>query len=203
MTPSEVSRLRAMRMIEEATELLGEDHLARLVDGPLDQAAQAFQCGDGDGSLRFLHEAVESYVRHLYEALGWPLPTLAVRDEAIAMLARLYQGAQRSGYDGAVADAIDPAGTGVPLVLHNLMEALRAHLRYTYTRWVRARYIESSDWPTRCEMARIILGRCRKWLPTRLQRFPAEWFAANVYELLTLDLATNEQLLSPANSSSE
>jgi hypothetical protein len=192
-----------MRMIEEATVLLGEDHLARLVDGPLDQAARQFRCEDGDGSIRFLHEAVESYVRHLHEALGRPLPTSAVRDEAIALLTRLYQGAQKNGYDGAVADAIDPAGTGVSLVLHNLMEALRSHLRYTYTRWVRARYIESADWPTRCEMARIILGRCRKWLPPRLQRFPAEWFVANVYDLLTLDLATNEQLLSPANSSSE
>jgi hypothetical protein len=200
MTPSEEPNNQAARILEQVAELLSEERLGQMIDGPIDQAVGEFQCGDGDGSNHFLHHIIASFIQRLYGRMpgfGRRLSIPAAHDEAIALLSHLYQGTRVGGYDGAIADAVDPSGTGIHLVLHNLTEALGAHHRYIYNRWVVARHIECADWPTRCEMAAILLARCRQSLPPHLQSLPAEWFATSVFDLLALDLTTSRQVLQP------
>ena len=63
-----------------------------------------------------------------------------------------------------------------------------------YSRWLRVRYIDSVDWPTKCAMAAVLLARCQEFLPPELRQCPPEQVAEEVYDLLELHAATSNRL---------
>lgn len=198
MTRSEDVQCRAARLLEQLIALLGEEQIARLIDEPVDRALLSFECGGGVGySADLFHKVVADFVRHVYATALPGRPRLSLsraQDEAIALLERTYEGTCANGYYAAVLDAADSSQQGLSMVLARLAESIKAHRRQMYLRWVGVRHIDPADWPTKCAMAAILIGRGRSWMPPRLHRCPPEQLADNVLDLLCIDLTTNGQL---------
>jgi hypothetical protein len=178
--------------------LLDEDRMTREIDEPVDDALAEFERrGELVYSHRELHRAVGAFMQAIFES-ALPCPRKVslsqAHDEAVALLEEGYRAVDGSGFDGAVKDAADPSQQGILLVLARLAEWIKRRERRMYVKCVTARHIDPSDWHTKCAMAEILLGRCRKYLPPQMQSWPPEQLADSIYELLRIDLDTDAQM---------
>lgn len=198
MTRSERPGGRAWQLLDRLSSLLDEDRMARLIDAPIDQVVREYGFPeDTPFSMHLFHRTLADFLRQISRR-GMRLPrrltVSQARDEAVCLLEQAYEGTHCRGYEAAVLDAADPMQSGIRLVLARLADALKARERMRYLRWVARRHIDPADWQTKCAMAKILLLRCRRWLPAELRNgSPAQW-ADFVLELLTIDLNATSQL---------
>jgi len=191
-------RDRATKIIGAVRGLLDEELMARQFDEPIGRAAEAFECRGPSvyTHATFLTE-VADFVRHVYEH-GLPgrrrLSPSQARDEAVALLQRVYRGPDFDGYDAAAVEAANTDGAGIRSVLATLAEAMKAIERQTYEQWVAARYINAADWETKCAVAAVLRERLAEYLPPGLLGCAPEQLAHRVFDLLKHDLTTDKKL---------
>ncbi|NQU74927.1 MAG: hypothetical protein HQ546_01265 [Planctomycetes bacterium] len=197
MTRSDPTQTNAATIIRRLVELLDEDHIAAMIDRPIDIALERFPCDDAAGySHDRFHRTIAEFLRHLHESAFLCSRTLSPSqslDEAVALLEQAYQGTYSDGYYAAVQDAEDPSQPGMEVVLTRLADLIKTRRRDMYTRWVIARHLDPADWHTKCALAAALIERCGKWLSGQLQNCTPDQLADSVPELLTIELATNGQ----------
>ncbi len=185
---------RATKILNRLIDLLDEERLTHLIDEPIGQALEEFQCSDAaEYSQKSFHRTIAGFLQQLYgEALqpGRRISTSVALDEAISILEHDYRGMQASGYYGALLDAADPSQAGIELVLAKLAELVKNRRRQIYVRWVAARYIDPADWHTKCALAAILIRQCQDWMSSELKRCPAEDLTDFIPELLQLHMST-------------
>ncbi len=194
MTRSEARRRRAIEVLDEIADLLDEARLVERIDEPINQAARAFECPDGPGlSHRQFLDCAAEFIQYLYAKAfpgGRQLSRSEARDEAVALLETASGDAASSGYPVALFDATDPRGPGLPMVLLNLAELVKARHRNMYVNWVAATVIGSMDWQLKCDVTAVILERQGPYLPAYVQDRPAEQLAGYFLNLLAIELGS-------------
>jgi hypothetical protein len=198
MTNSEPIKRRAAEILDRVTDLLDEGRIAQHIDERIDKALDEFDCPTDSGySHPQFTETVARFLTHVHEVAlpgSRKLTASQARDEALALLSHAYDGAFAGGYHGAILDAADASSPGLELVLARMAESIKRQRRQQYSRWLRVRYIDSVDWPTKCAMAAVLLARCQEFLPPELRQCPPEQVAEEVYDLLELHAATSNRL---------
>ena len=198
MTNSESIKRRAAEILGRVTDLLDERRIAQHIDERIDKALDEFDCPTDSGySHRQFTETVARFLSHVHEVAlpgSRKLTASQARDEALALLSHTYDGAFASGYLGAILDAADASSPGLVLVLARMAESIKRRRRQQYARWLRVRYIDSVDWPTKCAMAAVLIDRLQESLPPELRQCPPEQLADEVYDLLELHLTTGSRL---------
>ncbi len=194
MTCSDPVHSRAAKILDRLIDLLDEQWLTHLIDEPIDQALEDFQCPDAaEYSQELFHRTIAGFLQHVHEQTLRPvgrISTSAALDEVISILEYDYRGMQASGYYGALLDAADPSQAGIELVLARLAELVKNRRRQMHVRWVAARYIDPADWHTKCALAAMLIRQCQDWMPSELKRCPADELADFIPELLQLHMST-------------
>jgi len=187
----------AAEIIDRVRELLDPRRLVERIDDPADRAVMDFRV---DSDTAYSHarfqNAIAEFVRHVYGnafPCGRVLSQPQAHDEAVALLEQAYPSASGDGYDDAILDAADPNQAGVDFVLSTMAEAIKERQRSTHVRWVRARYVDSADWPTRCAVAELLLEDWRSWLPPDWQDCSPGDLAGVVWHFLTFALGVDDQ----------
>ena len=192
--PSEDVHGRAQRLLREMAALLDEGVITERIDEPVDSAVASFPFSNpSEYDHRRFHDLIVRFIQHLAAGMVWGRGELSydhAHDEAVALLERLYDGEHGRGYDGAVVDAADPEGWGIPFVLLVLAEGIKQDQRALYERWVQTRCLAGADWGVRCTAAEIMLERCRHMLPAMVRDWPAERWADSLFTLFTHHLRT-------------
>lgn len=189
MTCSDRSASAAEGILDSLSELLAETSLVELIDEPIDKAVRSFQCpsGHAESQGEFL-DRVASFLQHVY-ASAFPtarqLTSAQARDEAVSLL---EQGGFPSGYRAALWEAGHPQGAGIQGVLAELTAFLKLRLREAHARWVYTAHLGGLDWPTRCQLAALILQRWGDRTPPELRPQSAEQYANFLPLLVQRDL---------------
>jgi len=197
MTRSDPTQTNAATIINRMAELLDEEHIAALIDRPIDIALEQFSCDDAAGhSHDQFHRTITEFIQHLHK-IAFPgsrsLLSSQSHDEAVALLEQAYQGTYSDGYYAAVQDAADPLQSGMEVVLARLADLIKVHRRDMYARWVIARHIDPLDWDTQCALVATLIGCCGEWLPVQLLSCKPSQLVDTIPELLTMWLAASSQ----------
>ncbi len=196
MTDSDSRCSRAARIVEQIAALLDETRVAQLIDGPIDAAVGTFSCRvERPDSHRQFHDVVSEFVLHVHKNSTACLQELTkpqARDEAVALLEQAYEGTHADGYHAALLDANDTSQAGMHVVLSRLADIIKARRRHSHRRGVFARCIDPNDWHTTCDIAAILLGRCRVLLPAEHCPQSPEQFVDHIPELFNAVLSVDQ-----------
>jgi len=208
MTDGDPLRAQAVAILCRVSALLDEGLIASLLDDPVDEVLEEFlSMGSHVYSHESFHRTLAAFLHRLHDRVlhcGCQVTPAQAHEEAVAILERTYRGADGGGCDAAAADAADPGGPGIPLVLASLAEAVKALERSKYRAWVFGRHVDTADWPTKCAMARLLLGGWQDELPSNLRQFPPEFWADDIPKLLRTESSVprqRSQLIAVASSS--
>lgn len=187
MINTKVHYRQAVDIITQVTILMDEGNIAQQIDGPINKVVSEFECIEHPGySHELFHKTITDFVQSIYEKVpfyGRKLSSSQAHDEAVALLEYGYRGIRGNGYDAAVLDSNNPRWAGLRLVINLLAESLKSQMHQKHTQWVKARYIDSADWYTKCIMAKILHENCGDCLDPELRNSPPEQLAENVFEL--------------------
>lgn len=189
----------AIKLIDEIFELINEETIRSLIDGPIEKALAGFnfELKDPLTYKGFIH-LIGNFVRTLFEHIHWSLKMPSddrACAEAVNMLETDYQGPHARGFYAAFLDARNPLLNGPQVVLFQLSEIIKARLRMKYTRWVYVSRIEGADWITRCSMAEILIERWRPFLPSDILMCSPVQFADNIPDLINI-LGSSDNMVS-------
>ena len=189
MTCFDPSASAAEDILDSLRELLAEISLVELIDEPIDKAVRSFQCPGGRvESQRDFLDRVASFLQHVY-ASAFPtarqLTSAQARDEAVSLL---EQGGFPAGYRAALWEAGHPLGPGIRGILAELSVFLKLRLREAHVRWVFTEHLGCLDWPTKCQLASLILQRWGDRTPPELSAQSAEQYANFLPLLVQRDL---------------
>jgi len=189
MTCSNPATSSAEEILDSLRERLAETTLIELIDEPIDKAVRSFQCPGGCvESQRDFLDLVASFLRHVY-AYAFPtareLTSAQARDEAVSLL---EQGGCPAGYRAALWEAGHPLGPGIQGVLAELTAFLKLRLREAHVRWVFHEHLGGLDWPTKCQIASLIMQRWGDRTPPELNAQSAEQYANFLPLLVQRDL---------------
>ena len=149
---------------------LNGDNIGGLIDKPIDRAAEQFSYKANYPVLyKQFHYIIADFLRHIHKhglKSPWQLSDPLAR--AISLLEIYYEGTCACGYSAAVLDVKHFEQEGFESVLSQLAEAVKTSEREKYTKAIFAMYL-GSDWPLRCEIARILLKRCQMLLPIQMR----------------------------------
>ena len=202
MIPSEDNGLHAQAILADVRAQLEESHITRMIDGPIEEATERFRCPDAPAqSQRELLDHAAAFLRHVHATAfpsGRQLPPSSARAEAVRLLETGYQG----GFRGAVWEATRSDGPGIPSVVAEMAGLLRGQLRDSYVRWIIASQLERADWPTRCQMASIIMSEWGDRRPSDLTAGSAEQFANFLPHVLFYDQSLRSHSLASALANS-
>jgi hypothetical protein len=177
MTPSDQTALRAHEILHTIRAKIDESRIAELIDEPIEAAARQFQCPDAPAkSQTELLDQAAAFLRHLH-VTAFPAGRQLTQTSARAEAVRLLESAFPNGFRGALLEVTRPDGPGLPGMLAELCTLLINRLRISYLRWVVASQLERTDWPTRCQMASILLAARRDVQPNDLPADSAEQWA--------------------------
>ena len=188
MNDSESRRRHATQIIERITALLDETHLIRIIDEPIDAAAETHQCHvEVPESHRQFHDLISEFVFHVYkhaQACPRQLTRSQSRDEAVALLEPAYAGTHTNGYHAALLDATDTSQGGMGIVLSRLADIIKSGLRQDYRGWVFAHFIDPADRRVKCDVAALLLEQCSPRSAVQRVSFYPEQFVDHIPELL-------------------
>lgn len=193
MRPLTGPRAEAENALAQVVEQLDEGLQYHLIDEPIDRAAAGAAAVHYDSvTHETLHRVLAELVRRLcQEGLGVPrcLSPAQAQDEAVFYLQHLYQGTADSGYEAAMAHGrlLDD---GLRVVVHHLVESLKAWRRQVHLMWVRTRIVGGLDWAVRCQMAAILLERLEPYLPANVKSMDPARFAEDPLALLEMVSST-------------
>ena len=180
---------KAIEIITQAAVLMDEGNIAKRIDKPINKVVSEFKCVENPGySHELFHKTITAFVQSIYEKVpfyGRKLSSSQAQDEAIALLEYVYRGIRGNGYDGAVLDSNNPKWAGLRLVIKLLAESLKSQMHQKHAQWVKARYIDSADWHTKCIMAKILQESCGDCLDPELRNSPPEKLVEIVFELFS------------------
>ena len=149
-------RDRASEIVERAAVLLDEERLAREIDDPVDEALVASMPDESQAfSLRAFHDSIAEFVRQACQRGGTrrnPDRDEAL-SEALSILESGYQSGSGKGYTAAYRDASDPEQGGIPLVLAQMADWLKAEQRQKRIARVLDGCVSPSDWPLKRQLA--------------------------------------------------
>ena len=202
MKSTETRYRRALEILDQLAAALDAERLSRQIDEPVDRALREFECPQTRhmSNHQFL-DVLARFLRHLHARAfpnGRQLSIPMARDEAVALLSHATSSAD---YYDAFFEATELGDEGLANVLVRVADLVTARQRDAHVRWAVSSHIEPGDWRMKCQMAAILLERCRPWLPTEVRNCPPEQMADHVLELLAIDLATRDQRSQTANSS--
>ncbi len=188
----------AESVIDKMASYLDEEYVITHIDEPIDRAVAGFAWDDVHPfSHQRFHEVVARFVAHLY-AHGLPCPRSLspsqAHDEAVAVLEEVYEGTHDKGYVAAIVEAVRAQPDGLEVVLSRLADCIKDKCRRMHVRWVSVRFLASSDWALRCEVAAVLLDRLRPWLPEEMRGCRDAQFADDIPALLTDYLEVDGQL---------
>jgi len=193
----------AKMIIDQILELLDEEHLKRQIDDPIDAVINRLEFDHTKPfTCKLFHKAIAKLVGHIYEqALRIKLNLSRPLGEAIFLLDRFYQGGTPCGYEAALLDAADTKRCGLEIVLARLVEIIKTREREKYIGAVLAHRLGPADWPTRCEIAAILIDRYRSFLSPELKRCVPEQLADEIPAFISNHLGTEKFLRQIKNSS--
>jgi hypothetical protein len=204
MKSTETRYCRALEILDQLAAALDAERLARQIDRPIDQATREFEfLSRANVSHGQFLDIVARFLRHLLARAfpnGRQLSMSQARDEAVAVL---EHAASSGGNYEAFLEAAEPSEEGLGNVLVRVADLIKVRQRDAHVRWAVATHIDPGDWRMKCQMAAILLERCRPWLPTEVRNCPPEQMADHVLELLAIDLATRDQRSQTATSSDD
>ncbi|GEM_PF-5284655 len=161
MKSSETPSERARRLLHEIAALLDQAAVERLIDDPVDAAAESFPCAlSMPKSHRQFHAIAGEFVVHIYQHLPSCPRTFSPAQAAacaLSLLEMVYGGG--GGYGAALLDAFHP-DRGLPLVLAYIAEAIKAQLRHEHRQWAYCRCLDLVDQATRRALATLLMGDC-------------------------------------------
>jgi len=199
MTCFDASVSSTEEILASLRELLAETSLIELIDEPIDKAVRSFQCPDVVvRSQREFLDRVAGFLQHVYEKAfpdGRQLTSAQARDEAVSLL---EQGGFPAGYRTALWEAGHPRGPGIQGILAELSAFLKIRFREAHVRWVFTSHLGGLDWPTKCQLAELILQRWGDRTPPELSAESAEQYANFLPLLIQRDLYYRPPQATPA-----
>ena len=197
MTSSDAVCRQAAEAVARLADLLNEDRLRDEIDAPIDDAARRYLRRQGPvHSAAELHAKAAEFVHHIYaEALSprRQLSASQAHDEALHILEG-YRGTHADGYDGALADALDPTQPGLDVVLVRLAEFIKEVHRDRHVRWVKARHVDPSGHRMKCAMFEHLRVRCGMFLPPHYRQGPPARYSDDVAGIVQAALAAGVRL---------
>lgn len=187
---SKAEERRAVRILNRLAASMDAERLGRQIDEPIDGATRSFACSceTGISHRRFL-DILTAFLQHLY-ASAFPngrQPTQAqARDEVMALL---EQASPAGGYHESLLEAAESLDEGMGEVLLRVAELIKSRQRSARLRWIAASHLDCLDWRTKCQIAAILLERCRPYLPGRAAACRLEQMADYIPDLLAIHLA--------------
>jgi len=160
------------KVLDRLSNLLSDEHIAKIIDEPMDLAAHTFQVTIAlpINSLKFKH-IISAFVRHLYQ-IALPLPRYLSGQEALTeavyLLESYYQNEGARGYDGALFDAVSTNIEGFELLLSRLTESIRSAERAKYVKRAFADNFFNLDWKQQHRIVSLYLRQNEAVLPAEL-----------------------------------
>ena len=160
------------KVLDRLSDVLSDEHIAKIIDEPMDLAAHTFQLKD---TVPITHpefnRVVSAFVRHLYQS-AFPLPRYLsgqeALTEAVCLLESYYQNEGARGYDGALFDAVSTNIEGFELLLSRLTESIKSAERAKYVKWVFADNFFNLDWKQQHRIVSLYLRQNEAVLPAKL-----------------------------------
>lgn len=175
-------------ILSEIVQLLSGERQNRLIDTPLDEAAEKFVFNSDEPlSHRLFSVIAARFVRHVYRSglrFRLELTEAQSHSEAVALLGS-YDGAYGRGYEAAYLEAKE---CGLKLILVSLQELIRTREKEKYFHWVLSHKFESVNWFTRCRITEILLQRCQSLDNTEITRCTAAQLTDDFPEILSIYL---------------
>jgi hypothetical protein len=160
------------KVLDRLSDLLSDEHIAKIIDEPMDLAAHTFQVTIAlpINSLKFKH-IISAFARHLYRS-ALPLPRYLSDQEslteAVYLLESYYQNEGARGYDGALLDAVSTNIEGFELLLSRLTDSIKSAERAKYVKWVFADNFFNLDWKQQHRIVSLYLRQNEAAFPAEL-----------------------------------
>jgi len=180
-------RKRAEKIIAAITIKLDEGNINRLFDDSINKAVERFSYEVSyPVSHKQFHRIIACFLRYIYrEGLKSPWELSDPLAKAISLFEGYYQGIYAFGYSAAMLDVNNSEQGGLEPVLSQLAESIKTLEREKYTRAIFAKYLDYDDWYLRCEIARILLQRCKMFLPPQMHNCTPEQIVDHIPSLMS------------------
>ena len=182
-------------LLDEILCLLGEGNLQKIIDKPIETAAESFKL-DQNAQMtyqRFI-QVSGAFVQHIYQHGPFhkqTLSTLQARAEMLALLETHYQTPYTKGFDAAYLDAKNIEENGLEYVLGQIKGIITAVAREKYIKWVFASRINPFGWEVKCRMAMALLNQGNAFLPSIVLKCTPAQLAGQLPQLITAFVSTN------------
>jgi hypothetical protein len=188
----------AAGIIEHIFKLIDEEYLCQFIDLRIDKATVNFEFDtEAQMTHRNFIRIIGDFVYHIYANGLLIRQTLSVsqaRAEAMAILEEYYLGLHTRGYYAAFLDVSNAKLDGNEFIIAQIAEILKALARENHLKWVYFSHIAPLDWPTRCQIAEILLKRWRPFLPLNFHQCSPAQLAGHLDDLIDVLRSTNTKL---------
>ncbi|MCX7013943.1 MAG: hypothetical protein NTW86_15560 [Candidatus Sumerlaeota bacterium] len=178
----------ARDIVERAIALLDDERIRREIDEPIDSVVETFEYDELEAlSLRGFHDSIAEFVRRVYTH-GLRCRHDLTREEALAeaifVLESGYRSARTTGYAGACFDAANAEPSGMPSIIGQMAEWIKARHRDMHNRRILDRCISPSDWASKRRVAAWLSDSLRSVLPPYMARCSPAQLASIWQDLL-------------------
>jgi hypothetical protein len=181
-------RDKAAELTREIFELIDEQYLYENIDKSIEEAAAGFTFETKAAMTHpdFIH-VIGAFIRHIHKngfRIHQEISDDQARAEAVALLEKHYRSPYSSGYDAAFLHLANSKWVGIEYILTQLMEIIKTTAREKHINWVYLSRIAPLDWPTRCQIAEILIERWSPFLPSAIKQFSTAQSAHHLPELI-------------------
>jgi len=157
------------------------------VTGPIDQATLKFRLSSTTvRDEREFESVIGRYIKHVYSeciAPGADMPDFEAVGRAKQLLANAYR-RRRQTLLNALANAVDGLNGGMPGVVRDLAEGVKAESLEHYLDDVFDRHVRMGSWEERVAVIKALMDSYGDLLPEAIRNQPPERYAANHKEFL-------------------
>jgi len=194
----------AARIIEQVFKLIDEQYLYQLIDQRIEEAAVDFEFGREEPMThRAFVRIIGDFVYHIYKkglCIRQTLSVTQARAEALAILEERYIGPHARGYYAAFLDVSNSKLDGNEFILTQITEIIKALARGRHLKWVYFSQLAQLDWPTRCQIAEILLKHWRPFLPLNICQCPPVQLVDHLPDLINLLRSTDNKVKKMLNA---
>ena len=179
---------KAAEKAREILELIDEHYLYEYIDKCIEEAAAGFNFKAKAVMTHtdFIH-VIGAFIHHIHRAgfrIRQELSIAQARLEAVTLLEKHYQGPFSRGYDTAFLEVLNSKFIGIDHILSQMAEIIKTATREKHINWVYLSRISPLDWPTRCQIAEILIKRWSSFLPPSIKQFSPAQLAHHLPELI-------------------
>lgn len=190
------NQIKVEIILADILKQIDESHIYKKINQPIEKAAQSYTfIHPEDVTHQIFNDIIQDFVTHLFNkgsAMGIKSKKMAIA-EAVAIVEMGYQGSS-NGYYAAFLDATNTEINGLKNILQQIKEIFISILRAKYIQWVYDSSITPLGWPTRKNIAEILLKRWETYLPVNMKNIPPAQLADHIPLLINTIQISEEKV---------